>query len=223
MGKKISIKTKRLIISPKTAEELKLTIDQEQNPIMKQAYQEMLTGVEEHEKDWLWYTLWSVRLKNQKEIGGICFKGIANDCGEVEIGYGIDEEYQNQHYATEAVGQLINWAMSDQRVYYVMAETAPENQISMHLLEKLGFVPSGYSGEEGPVFEKEKDKSTFAMMYLGLGLSLGVCFGMTFIDNMAVGMCIGMAVGMLIGGGLDKKDQKKRQELYDKRKDKRQN
>lgn len=71
---------------------------------------------------------------------------------EFEIGYGVDEEYRNQGYCTEAVKTLTGWALSQEGVQCVEAETESSNTASIRVLEKAGFVRSGEMGEEGPRF-----------------------------------------------------------------------
>lgn len=82
-------------------------------------------------------------------VGDACFKGFPA-CGMPEIGYGILDGYRGQGYATEAVGALCRWALGQPHTRGIEAETAPDNAASRRVLEKLGFVPSGETGEEGP-------------------------------------------------------------------------
>ena len=44
------------------------------------------------------------------------------------------------------------WAISQKNVSRVEAETDPDNQPSMNVLAKAGFIPTGETGEEGPRF-----------------------------------------------------------------------
>ena len=51
-----------------------------------------------------WFTYWLIIINNKPiGIGLIGFKGYPNEKGETEIGYGIDSDYWNQGYMTEAV------------------------------------------------------------------------------------------------------------------------
>lgn len=87
----------------------------------------------------LWYRLWYViNIDDNRIIGGVCFKGSPNVKGEVEIGYGIDEYYQKQGYATEAIGELVKWAHQQDDVLCVTAETLKENIASQKVLQKIG-------------------------------------------------------------------------------------
>ena len=92
-----------------------------------------------------------IELKDGTHIGELCFKGLSED-GNVEIGYGIAENYQNCGYATEAVSVLADWALNQPGVSCVTAETEEANIASQIVLRKSGFIPTGAIGEEGPLF-----------------------------------------------------------------------
>ena len=84
-------------------------------------------------------------------IGDACFKGLP-ESGAPEVGYGLDADYWNRGYATEAADALCAWALAQPDVTAVEAETDPGNTASQRVLQKLGFVPTGETGEEGPRF-----------------------------------------------------------------------
>ena len=70
---------------------MQVCFEQEEDPGMKQAYSEMIQGMKDAPADWIWYSDWSIKLKNSDTvIGGMAYKGPANEKGEVEIGYGLD-------------------------------------------------------------------------------------------------------------------------------------
>lgn len=219
----LEIKTKKLRIVPLSIEQMailcesqeKLDLELKLTPCnivpdehMKAAYKEMYTLCLEHPKEYLWYTNWLIILKDEnKAIGSIGFKGPVNDKFEVEIGYGIDEPYQNHGYATEVTKLMCDWAFS-QNVYYVQAQAEPDNEASKKVLNKNKFKHIG-NGNEGLSYELEKPKTSWISIYMCLGLSIGLCFGTAF-DNLAMGMCIGIALGISLGSSLDVADKKKR-------------
>jgi RimJ/RimL family protein N-acetyltransferase len=91
--------------------------------------------------NYLWYTSWEMILKSENAIiGGVCFKGPPDENGAVEIGYGIEEDYWNQGYTTEALIALMDWAQKQPEVKQFRASTEPENGASHAILKKLGFV-----------------------------------------------------------------------------------
>ena len=211
-----TLKTKRLILTPMTDEELHTLMDQTPDSSLKQAYGEMLAGCKSDPKNRLWYTAWNICLReNTESIGNAGFKGTEKD-GGVEIGYGMNPGCEGKGYATEAAKALVDWAFSRENIYFIEAETAPENQASRRILEKLHFQPDG-TGEEGPRFLLEKPASAWMSIYMCMGMSLGLCFGVAS-DHLAMGLCLGMPIGMCLGLALDEADKKKRAALKEKRK-----
>lgn len=73
----------------------------------------------------------------------------------VESGYGLKEEYRHHGYMTEAVIAITEWALSQDGVKQVEAETDAENIDSQKVLFQSGFVSNGKVGEEGPRFVYE--------------------------------------------------------------------
>ncbi len=87
-------------------------------------------------------------------VGDFSFKGIGRD-GVIEIGYGLKEKYRHYGYMTEAVKTITEWALSQEQVSQVEAETDAENVASQNVLFRAGFVKNGKLGEEGPRFVYE--------------------------------------------------------------------
>jgi RimJ/RimL family protein N-acetyltransferase len=92
------------------------------------------------EEDHPWLTYWIIVLDEDGFGAGMAgFKGIPNEAGEVEIGYGIDPAYQGRGYMTEAVGALIGWAFQEERCRSVIApDTERANVASNKVLSKVG-------------------------------------------------------------------------------------
>jgi len=117
---------------------VKITDTELEEPV-KEAMRTSLKKVIENKEDYLWYTNWVIVLKKENRIiGGLCFKGIPDEKGKVEIGYGMQDEYRCKGYMTEAVKELINWAFSFNHVTEVIAETEKDNLPSYRVLEKTG-------------------------------------------------------------------------------------
>lgn len=216
MKKDPVIKTKRLLITPLSDEQLEERINSATDESLKGAYREMLDGCIADPEHRLWYTAWDIRLKSDNtSIGDLGFKGPQKNAA-VEIGYGLDESQWGNGYATEAARAAIDWAFSQTGVYFVEAETDPDNAASQRVLEKLGFSADGTFGEEGPRFVLEKPLPSWFAVYMCLGISVGTSFGLA-ADRLSVGMCIGLAFGVCIGCSLDAAEKKKRKELRSKR------
>lgn len=151
------IETKRLIIKPLACDELKKYINSPQElakelgliPSQTLIDQEtcdaitndLLPNLEDPNKDPLFYTLWIVIGKSELAIvGGICFHGEPDEMGEVEIGYGTDEDYRNKGIMTEAIAGMIQWISNNKKVEIIKAETVPGNISSARVLEKNDFI-----------------------------------------------------------------------------------
>lgn len=147
----VEIITERLKVVPMTEDELTVLIDQYKDavPELSMAYQEMLDNCIKYPEESIWYTSWKICLaNNDDEVGYIGFKGFNNGCPE--IGYGINDEYTGDGYASEAVSGLCNWAFQMPDVKAIEAETEIDNVKSERVLIKNGFVKTGAIGSEGP-------------------------------------------------------------------------
>lgn len=82
-------------------------------------------------------TLW-LMLLTDTVIGSLCFKGLPDEKGRVEIGYGIAKDYEGQGYTTEAVAALCRSALEQPEVTAVIAETEKWNVASQRILDKCG-------------------------------------------------------------------------------------
>ena len=142
--------TERMKIYPISIEKMKEIVEIEKNEILKIAYEEMLDGCLNDPEKYIWYTLWFMELKNSENeiVGNLSFKGI-DDNGTVEIGYGINNGYENKGYMTEAVRAISKWALMQPNVKQIEAEAEESNIASIRVLEKCNFVPNGEMGEEG--------------------------------------------------------------------------
>lgn len=155
-GNEELVNTKRLSLRAMTDAETERLIDSCADEELCEAYREMLSGSRENANNRIWYAPWSIVRKSDGEfIGDIEFKGTAVN-GAVEIGYGVEAEYEGRGYATEALRGMCAWAFEQSGVTLVEAETAPDNAASQRVLEKCGFVPNG-EGKEGPRFALKKE------------------------------------------------------------------
>ena len=147
------VETERMYLYPLSDEEMRLVIEKESDPEMKQAYTEMLEGSLSNPDKRIWYASWNMELKDDPGTiaGDFCFKGLGDD-GVIEIGYGLKEEYRHHGYMTEAVKAITEWAVSQESVKQVEAETEENNAASQNVLFRAGFIRNGEMGEEGPRF-----------------------------------------------------------------------
>ena len=150
------IETQRLILKPLTYEQLvkyvncnnSLEEEFRLNPIPRKISLELkdaleltiLPNVANPTKNYLYSTIWTAisKLEN-KMIGDLCMVGEPNSEGEIEIGYGTHEEFQNKGFMTEMVGGIIEWTKTQSKVKAILASTEKGNKASCKVLEKNNF------------------------------------------------------------------------------------
>ena len=111
------------------------------------AYNEMYRQCLLHPNERLWHTNWQIILPAEnKAVGSIGFLGAPDESGETEIGYGTDEKYRGRGIASEALCAMCEWAFSH-GVSRLVAETEPDNNASVTVLRKCGFVLDGKRDE----------------------------------------------------------------------------
>ncbi|MBZ9622538.1 GNAT family N-acetyltransferase [Clostridium sp. FP2] len=124
---------------------------------IKGAFQYRFKKVSENKERYLWETLWIVICKEEnREIASLMIKGYPNEKGEVIIGYGTNETFQNKGYMTEAVEGLIKWIFTNPKALSIVADTEKTNIASHRVLEKNGFIKykeSVKTSDEGEVEE----------------------------------------------------------------------
>jgi len=154
------IETERLILKPLTYEQLikyikcdnsletELKLNKTSRTIsdeLKDAFEQtILPNVADKSKNYLYSTLWTAISKAEnKMVGDLCIVGEPNEDGEIEIGYGTYDEFQNKGFMTEIVQGIIQWAKTQPKVKSVIASTDKTNTASFKVLEKNRFVKIG--------------------------------------------------------------------------------
>jgi len=150
------IETQRLILKPLTyeqlikyincnnslEEELKLNpTSRKISPELREAFETtILPRVANPTKNYLYSTIWAAisKLEN-KMIGDLCMVDQPNSEGEIEIGYGTHQEFQNKGFMTEMVKGMIEWLKTQPKVKVILASTERQNKASNKVLEKNNF------------------------------------------------------------------------------------
>lgn len=101
--------------------------------------------------------LWRIRLvvlrSNRTVIGSINLKGLPDEYGTVEIGWGVSPEYRRHGIAVEAVEAVIEWVCSQPKVQRVIATIPADNIASIRVAERLGMNATGGFRRNLPVWE----------------------------------------------------------------------
>jgi [ribosomal protein S5]-alanine N-acetyltransferase len=149
------LETERLHLIPLTANQLNLWLNRIEllEAELNCSYQaEPLTGffaeivksqleiTENHKTNYLYHTFWFlVRKSDRVVVGAADFKNVPDNEGQVEIGYGLGENFQHCGYMTEAIKSMCEWAFDQPNIRSVIAETEPDNSASHKVLERCGF------------------------------------------------------------------------------------
>ena len=94
----------------------------------------------------------------------MCIRDSAPDAqGMMEIGLGIETQYQNQGYAKEALLGMWRWVLTFPEVMTLRYTVSPENAPSIAVIKYFGFEYKGQQidEEDGPEDIFEMDRETF--------------------------------------------------------------
>ena len=110
-----------------------------------------------------WFVRWIVLKENREVIGSTSFHGTPNAQGMMEIGLGIESQYQNQGYAKEALLGMWRWVLTFPEVNTLRYTVSPENLPSIAVIKYFGFDFKGQQidEEDGPEDIYEMDRETF--------------------------------------------------------------
>ncbi|HEX5578524.1 MAG TPA: GNAT family N-acetyltransferase [Candidatus Limnocylindria bacterium] len=84
----------------------------------------------------------------REAIGYLNFHMAPDEHGMAEIGYTLLPAARGKGYALEAVRAAIAWATREHGVQCFRASVAPDNERSLNLIGKLGFVKKGEQWDE---------------------------------------------------------------------------
>lgn len=95
-----------------------------------------------------WFVRWIV-LKEKKEIiGSTSFHGAPDSEGMLEIGLGIESEYQRQGFAKESLLGMWRWALTFPEVRTFRYTVSPDNEPSIAVIKYFGFEFKGQQMDE---------------------------------------------------------------------------
>lgn len=152
----MTLKTERLELVPLLPYQLRLWVEdvpklekdlncsyqaEPMDGIFLEIVKEQLEKTEKYPEDYLWHSFWFlIRKSDRVVVGSADFKDIPNTDQEVEIGYGLGKDFENNGYMTEAVQAMCKWALEQENVSHITAETDIDGFASQHILQRCGFV-----------------------------------------------------------------------------------
>jgi [ribosomal protein S5]-alanine N-acetyltransferase len=103
-------------------------------------------------------TLWGDRVMISRHgarrvLGSVVFHGAPDHEGTVEVAYGVEQDSQQQGYATEGTRVSVEWALEHPGVRRVRATTPSWHTPSRRVLEKCGFALVGSRDSEAMLGE----------------------------------------------------------------------
>jgi len=107
---------------------------------------------------------WRIRVTVERSsntvIGSINLKGAPDPDGDVEIGWGLNENSRGRGYATEAAAAVIRWAFEQPCVRSVSATVPEDNNASQRVARRLGFTRTEGTRRDLPLWKMERAAAT---------------------------------------------------------------
>jgi len=104
---------------------------------------------------------WRIRVIVERSsntvVGSINLKGPPNADGDVEIGWGLNEDAGGKGYATEASAAVINWAAKQPGVATITATIPDDNYPSRRLAVRLGFARTNDVRRNLPIWRFDRN------------------------------------------------------------------
>jgi len=125
--------------------------------------------IENDPVNYVYHSFWFIIRKEDKRVlGSIDYKNIPNEKKEVEIGYGLEKQFEHNGYMTEAVSAFCKMSFKDEKIETIVAETEVENIASYKVLERCGF--KKYKEERTHWWRLKKIKGKESIIKLGVQL-----------------------------------------------------
>jgi RimJ/RimL family protein N-acetyltransferase len=86
------------------------------------------------------FGLWLVEIRESGTPAGMCGLLKRDSLNDVDIGYALVPEFWSKGYAIESASAVLSYANEALGLKRVVAITNPDNQSSIRLLEKMGFI-----------------------------------------------------------------------------------
>ena len=137
MHKNIEIKTERLFLRTLTEDDAALVKKNNDEFETEEAALEWIRGMRHAVMFYIWIA------ETNELIGRVYIHSKYDLNGEVEIGYGINENHRNKGYATEAAKAIVQFAFEQAEQEELVATISAENIASRRVIEKLGFTYCG--------------------------------------------------------------------------------
>jgi RimJ/RimL family protein N-acetyltransferase len=110
--------------------------------------EETLAGLDKHLKRWEEHGFgqWVLNFKGEAALLGWCGLDFLDTTTEIEVGYGLAQEYWGLGIATEAAEASLRFGFEQLNLERIVAVAYPQNRGSWRVMEKLGmkYVREGF-------------------------------------------------------------------------------
>ena len=208
------VKSKRLSMFPMTVDEMNELIAKETDESLANLYIEIRDKAIKNLDHYKWYSTWKICLNDTGQmIGEFHFGGLNKNT--TQMGYQVFEEYWGQGYTYEILDTMVNYALSQDEIYFIEMEIKADDEYKVNALEKLKFKAVAKK-DDLVLYALEKPKSRMLIIFASIGLCIGLAVGIS-LKNIAIGVSVGLCLGALIGATIDKNDEDKRKESQEAR------
>ena len=108
---------------------------------------------------------WGVALSETDQIIGTCTLASLNaENRRAELGFALAHAHWGNGYMTEMLRVLLRFAFDEMQLHRLTADTDPNNQPSIRLLERLGFRREGYFREHYLVQGEAQDSIMYGLL-----------------------------------------------------------
>ena len=159
------LRTERLLIRETTVEDVDAFYKLYKDPDMTKYMEGLFENPEDekrYQKDYIekvyelmGFGVWTVIRLSDNAIIGRAGYSVRNGFDEVELGFLIGKDYQNQGYAYKACSAILDYGRDVLLLPRCQALVKEQNAVSIHLLKKLGFKEDSTVEVEENIYGKE--------------------------------------------------------------------
>ena len=208
------VKSKRLTMFPMSIDEMNDLIASTTDEALNAIYVSLREQATAKTSEYKWNCIWKICTKEDGTvIGEFHFNGLNQST--TQMGYQIFEKYWGQGYTYEVLEAMVDYALSQDEVYFMEMEVLESDEYKVNALEKLKFKVVAKKDDK-LLYALEKPKSRLLIIFASIGLCIGIAVGIG-LSNVAIGAGVGLCLGGLIGATIDKNDEDKRRECQEAR------
>ena len=109
----------------------------------RQFIEKINNGIKANE--WIY---WAITQETDKKlIGTFCIWHISEENSRAEIGYALHPDWQGKGIMKEAMDAVLEYGFKEMKLHSIEANVDPDNQPSIKLLEKKGFIKEAHFKE----------------------------------------------------------------------------